>query len=203
MTIVRQNLAWAFAYNIVLIPVAAGILIPFLGIGLSPALAAGAMAMSSVSVVANSLRLRAFDARPDAAHRLARPRGLARLRDAWFLVAIGLAGLGLAGGVLAADRAIDAGAQRIEVVARDLTFSPPDLRVTAGRTVALAFRNDGSTFHDWQVQGLANVDAGARPGQTQRVRFTIDRPGTYAIECTVPGHAAAGMTGTLVVEAAD
>ena len=60
MRVIRQNLAWAFGYNILLIPVAAGLLYPLAGLLLSPALAAGAMALSSVSVVANSLRLRAF-----------------------------------------------------------------------------------------------------------------------------------------------
>jgi Cu+-exporting ATPase len=59
---IRQNLGWAFGYNIVLIPVAAGLLWPALGWLLSPALAAAAMALSSVSVVGNSLRLRAFRA---------------------------------------------------------------------------------------------------------------------------------------------
>jgi P-type Cu+ transporter len=59
---IAQNLGWAFGYNVVLIPVAAGILFPLAGLLLSPALAAGAMALSSVSVVANSLRLRAFRA---------------------------------------------------------------------------------------------------------------------------------------------
>jgi Cu+-exporting ATPase len=58
MRVVRQNLAWAFAYNVILIPVAMGALFPFTGLLLNPALAAGAMALSSVSVVANSLRLR-------------------------------------------------------------------------------------------------------------------------------------------------
>jgi Cu+-exporting ATPase len=62
MRTIRQNLAWAFGYNVLLIPVAAGVLFPLAGLLLSPALAAGAMALSSVSVVGNSLRLRAFRA---------------------------------------------------------------------------------------------------------------------------------------------
>ncbi|HLA16577.1 MAG TPA: HAD-IC family P-type ATPase [Candidatus Limnocylindrales bacterium] len=56
--VIRQNLVWAFGYNVVLIPVAMGILYPFVGLTLTPALAAGGMALSSVSVVMNSLRLR-------------------------------------------------------------------------------------------------------------------------------------------------
>ena len=55
---IRQNLAWAFLYNLILLPVAAGVLIPLFGLELPPAAAAAAMAASSVSVVANSLLLR-------------------------------------------------------------------------------------------------------------------------------------------------
>ena len=56
----RQNLFWAFVYNVVGVPVAAGALYPWLGIQLSPILASAAMALSSVSVVTNSLRLRRY-----------------------------------------------------------------------------------------------------------------------------------------------
>ncbi|WP_295072959.1 heavy metal translocating P-type ATPase [Tabrizicola sp.] len=60
---IKQNLFWAFAYNAALIPVAAGVLYPTFGILLSPVLAAGAMAMSSVFVLTNALRLKRYGTR--------------------------------------------------------------------------------------------------------------------------------------------
>ena len=57
MLVMKQNLFWAFIYNVVGIPIAAGVLVP-LGLTLSPSFAGAAMAFSSVSVVLNALRLR-------------------------------------------------------------------------------------------------------------------------------------------------
>ena len=60
LRVIRQNLGWAVVYNVALVPIAAGILVPWFGLRLPPALASAAMALSSISVVLSSLRLRRF-----------------------------------------------------------------------------------------------------------------------------------------------
>jgi Cu+-exporting ATPase len=96
--VIKQGLFWAFAYNVLLIPVAMGALYPVFGVLLDPILAAAAMAMSSVSVVTNALRLRRFR-RPQSAREILHPPLRERVGEYAYLVAIAL--VALAVGVLA------------------------------------------------------------------------------------------------------
>ena len=96
---VKQGLFWAFAYNVALIPVAAGTLYPFFGVLLSPVLAAAVMAMSSVSVVTNALRLRSFR-RPESAKEILNPPLRARVGEVAYLGGIAVVALGIGAAAL-------------------------------------------------------------------------------------------------------
>jgi magnesium-transporting ATPase (P-type) len=196
---IRQNLFWAFAYNVVLIPVAMGALYPFFGVLLNPALAAGAMALSSVSVVTNSLRLRGFRP-PTSAQEITDPPLKARVAEWAYLVAIGALALVVLGGWLAWQRWQQAQAVPVEVTATHLRFQPDTVRVRSGQLVRLTYTNTDDTYHDWEAEGVRGADAGARPGQSSVITFKAPASGVYKILCTVPGHEQLGMVGQLIVE---
>jgi Cu+-exporting ATPase len=96
---IKQGLFWAFAYNVALIPVAMGALYVIFGILLSPVLAAAAMAMSSVSVVTNALRLRGFQ-RPASAREILHPPLRTRIADWGYLAGIAILALAIGAGAL-------------------------------------------------------------------------------------------------------
>ena len=93
-----------------------------------------------------------------------------------------------------------AGVQQVTLtVGSAMTFAPSSLVVGAGQPVELSLRNGGGIPHDFTLaEGASHpVKIEAQGGLTARGTFTIDTPGTYAFVCSVPGHAAAGMRGTI------
>jgi Cu+-exporting ATPase len=103
VTTIKQGLSWAFGYNVLLVPVAAGALYWWDGLLLDPVLASAAMAMSSVSVVTNALRLRKFQ--PPASHEeLLRTSWRDRVASSAYLVTIGVVALALGAGFTALSR---------------------------------------------------------------------------------------------------
>ncbi|MEU1599071.1 heavy metal translocating P-type ATPase [Streptomyces sp. NPDC005708] len=103
VTTMKQGLGWAFGYNLLLVPVAAGSLYWWHGLLLDPVLASAAMAMSSVSVVSNALRLRRFR-RPATAQEILHPPLRARVGQYAYLTAIAVVALALGAGLTAVSR---------------------------------------------------------------------------------------------------
>ena len=87
-------------------------------------------------------------------------------------------------------------------VGNSMQFAPRSLTVRAGQPVELTLRNGGGLPHDFVLtEGVASpVQIEALAGRTGRGTFTLETPGTYGFLCSVPGHAAAGMVGTLTAQ---
>jgi len=204
VTTIKQGLFWAFAYNVVLIPVAMGLLYPFFHVLLSPVLAAAAMAMSSVSVVTNALRLRGFR-RPNSAAAILHPPLGQRVRQYGYLagialvaIAVGIAalvfaqngGAGMGGMHTGSTASVKAAGRTVTVDATDqLRFTPSAMTVRAGETVAFRVTNTGKAIHEFVIG-----DAAAQQTHEEEMasgRMDMSRSGN-AID--VP----AGKTKTLV-----
>lgn len=90
------------------------------------------------------------------------------------------------------------GAEEFSIEATEMAFDPADIEVTVGEPVNLTVTNTGQAFHDLTIDEL-DLQIDVDSGQTATAGLEIDEPGEYDYYCSVPGHASAGMRGTLTV----
>jgi plastocyanin len=131
-----------------------------------------------------------------------RPHSLRSLLLGGALVAVLATACGSAQGATA-PAATDPSAQQVTItVGNAMSFDPAGLTVRAGQPVTVTLRNTGLMPHDFTLaDGVAEpVTITANAGQTSAGTFTLERPGTYAFECSMPGHAQAGMRGTITAQ---
>ncbi|MBX6381871.1 MAG: copper-translocating P-type ATPase [Microbispora sp.] len=162
---IKQGLLWAFAYNVLLIPVAAGVLYPFNGVLLDPSLAAAAMAMSSVSVVTNALRLRRF-----------RPGSRASLLADWgYLAGIACLAVAVGAGFTALSRteAAQRGMNGVLAWAQD-TGMP----MRPAMSVMMTTESEPVPAEDARLRVSVDAPAGVAPGRPVTLRIRVADAGT-------------------------
>lgn len=89
-------------------------------------------------------------------------------------------------------------AKELTVELTEMAFEPDTLEVTAGEPVNLTVTNVGQAFHDLTIDEL-DLQVGVEAGETVTAGLEVSEPGEYRYYCSVPGHASAGMEGTLTV----
>ena len=94
-----------------------------------------------------------------------------------------------------------AGAAEVTVTAGDLWFEPERVEASSGTALNITVRNDGRVFHDFTIDEL-DLMIDVEAGDSVTAGLPDVEPGTYDFYCSVPGHAQAGMTGTLVIDPA-
>jgi len=90
-------------------------------------------------------------------------------------------------------------AHSLAVEGEDYAFAPARIEVSAGETVEITFEHTGALSHNLEIPKLDAATETIQSGKTTTLTVTPEKPGSYEIRCSVPGHAPAGMTGELVV----
>jgi nitrite reductase (NO-forming) len=93
-----------------------------------------------------------------------------------------------------------AAAVEVHVDMIDVAFEPKTLTLPANAEVTITFANTGVAVHNFTAEELGIASGDYQPGQTGSVTITTGGPGEYTYICAVPGHADAGMTGTIIVQ---
>lgn len=119
-------------------------------------------------------------------------------------IALAVAVLAVAIGALAGQNLNRVTSGSATVVLEDYRFTPNRLDVKAGVPITLQLTNKGSEQHDLNfpslhMPALEGVESILDPGQTRTITLEFDQPGTHTFICSLPGHAAAGMTGAVYV----
>jgi uncharacterized cupredoxin-like copper-binding protein len=92
----------------------------------------------------------------------------------------------------------------VAIVLEDFRFTPNRIDAKVGVPVTVTLTNHGTERHDLNfgslhMPGLGGVESILEPGETRTITLTFDQPGTHTFTCSLPGHAAAGMTGAAFV----